>query len=49
MKTHTPTPDCQECGSSDEVVLITYGNPIVWKGFECEHCNCVVKTLWEQE
>jgi len=42
-------PKCNECGKSDMVVFITYGKPVVWEGYECERCNCVVKTIWEEE
>jgi hypothetical protein len=41
------TPKCEMCGKSDKVVVAIYGrrrNP-VWKGYECERCNCVVKEL----
>ena len=43
-----PIPKCQECNKKDKVVLSTYGKPVVWEGFECERCYCVVKTIWEE-
>lgn len=43
-------PKCKECRRADKVVLVIYGpnsNP-VWKGYECERCNCVVKELFNR-
>ena len=43
-------PKCKQCKKSDKVTLVQYGDPdkivIVWEGYECERCNCVVKELF---
>ena len=46
-------PKCNQCKKQDKVVLIQYEQSIdsnksgiVWEGYECERCNCVVKELF---
>jgi hypothetical protein len=38
---------CTECGKSDKVVIVTYGKPVEWRGYECERCHRVVKELFD--